>query len=297
MSRGPTIAVVTPCLNQAPYVDATLRSVLDGIEPPDEYVVVDGGSSDGSIKLIERHSNRLSWWVSEADDGQYAAIDKGFKHTSGEVMAWLNGGDLFMPWTLSLVREVFHRFPEIQWLTSQRPLIVDDHDHVVSCEFIGGFARRSFEAGVNLPGGDWFSRAGIQQESTFWRRNLWERAGGGLSPTLQYAGDFELWQRFFEHAEPYSLDAPLGAHRVHAGQKTQDLDRYVAEARGVLGTRDAAALQQRARRWTYNVLGRRPLRRLPVTIAGPLVHFGLLHRTRTVVWHEGDWKITRDYAV
>jgi glycosyltransferase involved in cell wall biosynthesis len=300
VTSEPSLAIVTPSMNQVDLIEATLLSVLDGGSPPEELVVVDGGSTDGTAKIVERYSERLSWWVSERDGGQYDAVEKGFAHTQSDVMGWLNAGDLFMPWTISVVRELFATFPHVDWLTTQRPLIADDQGRIVSCEFIGGFAADSFRAGVNLPGGTWFARAGIQQESTFWRRSLWERAGERLATELHYAGDFELWLRFFEHARPYALDAPLAAHRVHAGQKTETLDQYVAEASRVLskaGYQIDGRLSDASRRTLYNALGRRPLRRLPRLVALPLEASGLLENVQTIVWREGDWKIVGDYAV
>lgn len=296
----PSIAIVTPCLNQAPYLEETIRSVLDGQDAPDEYVLVDGGSADGSVEVIERHAGRVTSWVSEPDAGQYDAIQKGFERTSGDVMAWLNGGDLYMPWTLSVVRELFAAFPELEWLTTQRPLIADDGGRIVSCEFVGAFGAGSFHAGVNLPGGAWFARAGVQQESTFWRRSLWELAGGRMATELQYAGDFELWLRFFEHAELHSLDAPLGAHRVHPNQKTEVLDAYAREAEAALraaGHAPGGGPAGTARRAVYHGLGRRPLRRMPSALMRPLRAAGLLHAAPTIVWRDGTWHVVRDYAV
>jgi hypothetical protein len=295
----PTISVVTTSLNQAQVMDATLRSVLDGSDAPDEYVVVDGGSTDGTADVVAEHAKRLTWWVSEPDDGQYAALDKGFARTTGDVMAWLNGGDLFMPWTVSVVRELFAEFPEMRWLTTQRPLTVDEGGRVVACEFVGAFAARSFFAGVNLPGSR-FARAGIQQESTFWRRSLWADAGGRLATELRYAGDFELWLRFFVHAAPYALDSPLAAHRVHEGQKSGVLAPYVAEAEEALrraGHSPGGGGSSAARRVVYGILGRRPLRRLPAAVAVPLRALGLLHATTTIVWRGGSWHTMRDYVV
>lgn len=300
MSAEPSLAIVTPSMNQVAFIEATLLSVLDGSSLPEEFVVVDGGSTDGTAEVVERYGERLAWWVSEGDGGQYDAIEKGFAHTQSDVMGWLNAGDLFMPWTISVVRELFATFPQVDWLTTQRPLIADDQGRIVSCEFIGGFAADSFRAGVNLPGGTWFARAGIQQESTFWRRSLWNRAGARLATDLRYAGDFELWLRFFEHAQLYALDAPLAAHRVHAGQKTETLDSYVAEASRVLsgaGYHTGGMLSHSSRRTLYNALGRRPLRRLPRLVALPLEASGLLANVQTIVWREGNWKIVSDYAV
>jgi GT2 family glycosyltransferase len=293
-----TISVVTPSLDQGSFLEETIRSVLDAPTPPAEYVVVDGGSTDDSVAILERYDGRLTAWSSEPDDGMYDAIHKGFARTSGDVMAWLNAGDTYQPWTLSVVQELFAAFPELEWLTTQRPLTLDEAGRVVACEFVGGYAADSFRAGVNLPGGDWFARAGIQQESTFWRRSLWERTGGRLSASLQYAGDFELWLRFFDAgAALVSLDAPLAAHRVHRGQKTTTLDAYVAEATAALesaghGRPGGSAL----RRLAYVTLGRRPLRKLPRPLARGLVAAGGLSEVETIVWRDGGWQLARDYA-
>jgi hypothetical protein len=300
VAATPRISVVTPALNQAPYIEATLESVLAGSRAAAEYLVLDGGSTDGTAELIEKHADRLTSWSSGPDDGQYDAVDRGLRKTTGDVMCWLNAGDVFLPWTLALVSEILTKFPEIEWLTTQRPLVIDEAGIAVQSEYVGGFARASFRAGVNLPGGDWFARAGIQQESTFWRRSLWDRAGGRLATELRYAGDFELWLRFLDHAEPYAVDVPLGAHRVHAQQKTETLEPYVAEAVAVLEAAGAAPQRgawSTARRLVYHGLGRRPLRRLPAPLALPLRGLGLLHRTRTVVWREGEWRLVDDHVV
>lgn len=300
MPEPPRISVVTPALNQAPYIEATLESVLGGKVAPAEYVVLDGGSTDGTAEIVAAHAGRLTAWTSGPDDGQYDAISRGFEQTTGDVMAWLNAGDVFLPWTLALVGELFAAFPQIEWLTTQRPLVIDERGLAVQSEYVGGYARRSFRAGVNLPGGDWFARAGIQQESTFWRRSLWERAGGRLATDLRYAGDFELWLRFLDQAEPYAVDVPLGAHRVHELQKTETLEPYVAEAVAVLaaaGAAPARGARSTARRLAYHTLGRRPLRRLPAPLALSLRALGVLHRTRTVVWRDGEWRLVDDHVV
>jgi glycosyltransferase involved in cell wall biosynthesis len=298
VAARPSISVVTPALNQARWVEATLRSVLDGSAAPAEYVVLDGGSTDGTAETIARFGERLTAWESRPDGGQYDAIMRGFEQTTGDVMGWLNAGDVFLPWALQLAGDLFARFPQLEWLTTQRPVVLDEEGVAVQSEYVGGFARDSFRAGVNLPGGDWFARAGIQQESTFWRRSLWERAGGRIATELRYAGDFELWLRFFEHAEPYAVDVPLGAHRVHEQQKTETLAPYVAEARDALAAAGAApGGHGAARRFVYHALGRRPLRRLPTALALPLRAAGLLHRARTVVWRDGEWSLVDDYVV
>src|SRR3954464_13703841 len=94
----PRISIVTPSFNQARFLPETIRSVLGQNYPDLEYVVIDGGSTDGSAEVIRRHEDRLAQWVSEKDAGQYDAINKGFARTSGEIMGWLNSDDLYTPW-------------------------------------------------------------------------------------------------------------------------------------------------------------------------------------------------------
>ena len=112
----PRIAVVTPSLNQRAFVGETLRSVLDQGYPELEYVVVDGGSTDGSVEVIQEHAGRLAWWVSEPDRGHPNAINKGFAHTNGEIMCWINSSDTYYPWTFVTVAQIFEQLPEVEWI-------------------------------------------------------------------------------------------------------------------------------------------------------------------------------------
>lgn len=230
----PTISIVTPSYNQGEYLEATLRSVLEQSYPPSEYVVIDGGSTDSSVETIERYSGRLHHWVSKPDNGQYAAIQEGFEHTTGSIMGWLNSDDLYLPGTLETVAEIFAQHPSIAWISTLHRLDVDDRGRAIGITKVDGFMRRAFWRGEYLACAGYLSRGFIQQESTFWRRSLWEAAGGYIDTTLNYAGDFELWARFYQHALLYGVNAPLGGFRYHEGQKTQNIASYVEEAAAAL---------------------------------------------------------------
>jgi len=227
----PKISVVTPSFNQGKFLEETIRSVLDQHYPNLEYVIVDGGSTDGSIEIIRKYQDRLAYWVSEPDQGQYDAINKGFSHTTGAIMAWLNSDDKYVPWTFSAVADVMKGLPEIDWLTSLFHCFWDPQGRISRCETHPGFSRELVLQGGTLPGCGWPAWVFIQQESTFWRRPLWEKAGGRIDPSYSLAGDFDLWMRFAHHAELYCVPMPLAGFRQHPEQKTADMTGYLNQAR------------------------------------------------------------------
>jgi hypothetical protein len=215
----PRISIVTPSFNQGNFLEETIRSVLDQNYPNLEYIVVDGGSTDGSVEIIRRYEERLAWWVSEPDGGQYDAINKGFAHATGEIMGWI-------------VADLLTAQPQIEWLTSLFHLFWDEAGRVIRCEGHAGFSRELVLRGGTLPGCGWPAWSFIQQESTFWRRSLWERAGGRVNPAYSLAGDYDLWMRFAKLAQLYSAHAPLAGFRQHPRQQTaRHMDEYLRQAR------------------------------------------------------------------
>jgi peptidoglycan/xylan/chitin deacetylase (PgdA/CDA1 family)/glycosyltransferase involved in cell wall biosynthesis len=234
----PCISVVTPSFQQAQFLEETMSSVLNQNYPDTEYIVIDGGSTDGSVDIIRRYSNRLAYWVSEPDRGQYHAINKGFQRTTGEVMAWINSSDKYTPWAFRVVGEIFSSFPEVRWLTTLYPLCWNERGLAVQCERLEGFNPEAFFRGRNLAGEgrSEFGTCFIEQESTFWRRSLWEQAGAHLDDDLKLAGDFELWARFFEYADLYAVVTPLAGFRFHREQKiATSRNEYYQEAESILG--------------------------------------------------------------
>lgn len=217
-------SIVTPSFNQSSYLLATMESVLSqGVNL--EYVVMDGGSTDGSREIIESRSERLSYWESRKDAGQYDAINRGFEKTSGEIMGWLNSSDLYLPWTLATVRLIFEAHPEIQWLTSTMKACLTSDGTFENLWSNTGFSARRFYRGMHGgPGNSDF----LQQESCFWRRSLWDKIGGAIDLRHASAGDYWLWSRFFQHANVASVEAPLAAFRFHDAAKSVHT-RYEAE--------------------------------------------------------------------
>jgi glycosyltransferase involved in cell wall biosynthesis len=240
-----TLSIVTPSFNQAPFLEQGITSVLGQRYPALEYVIMDGGSTDGSVEIIERHSAQLAYWTSGPDGGHYAAVNAGFARTSGEIMAWLNADDQYLPWTFSVVTEVFEQFPEIEWVTTRWPLRWDKRGRAVRCAAREGYSREEFFRGAYVPGD---GRDVIQQESTFWRRSLWDRAGGNLDTSFPLGGDFELWARFFKLTELHGIDTPLGGFRVHGEQRSalqrEKYDSDVQRALALHGGRMPGALER-----------------------------------------------------
>jgi len=227
----PKISIVTPSYNQGKFLEDCMASVLNQGYANIEYVIIDGGSTDGSIDVIRNHEDRLAYWISEPDGGHFDALNKGFNKTTGEIMAWLNSDDKSTPWAFSIVAEIFNSFPQVEWLTSVYPLFWDKDGRAVACSYSGGFHRKAFYKGANLLGRKWYARCWIQQESTFWRRSLWNRAGACVDSTLRVAGDFELWARFYQYADLYGVATPLGGFRDHGNQITAHrMEEYRAVA-------------------------------------------------------------------
>lgn len=224
-NRFSRFTMVTPNWNGQAYLKPCLESVLDQDYPDLEYVVVDGESTDGSRALIERYRSDLAGFICEKDDGHADALNKGFAASSGEIMGWINSDDTLLPGTLHFVNRLFQARPDIDWITG-RPSSMNADGQV---EWMGAarpWSRLRFLSGDC----EW-----IQQESTFWRRSLWDAAGGRLDTDFSLANDFELWTRFFRYAELHTVDRPLGCFRVRPGQRSIVFKaRYDVEADAVL---------------------------------------------------------------
>jgi glycosyltransferase involved in cell wall biosynthesis len=200
----PTITVVTPSFNQGQYLEEALRSVLDQDYPKLEYIVLDGGSDDGSAEIIERFSDRLAYWRSTPDDGQAAALKEGFDRATGDILTWLNSDDRLSPDALQAVATT--------WQRHRGNVMV-----VGGCQLFDASGRgmrhlASFQDALDNPqpmplnrifdlARHWFPGEFYYQPEVFFPRAAYE-AIGGIDPSYYYTMDYDLWARFALHGTP-----------------------------------------------------------------------------------------------
>jgi hypothetical protein len=213
----PKITLVTAVYNGEEYLEATMRSIVNQGYPNLEYIVVDDGSTDGTAEIIRKYEGAVSCWFSQANQGLYAALNAGFARSTGEIMGWLNSSDMLQVNGLFTVGSIFRELRDVEWITG-RPTKISATGMTIDVLAVPRWSRGRFLAGANKY---------IQQESTFWRRSLWERAGGRLSTEYRAEGDFELWVRFFRHARLHSVNALIGGYRLHdAALSSSNMERY-----------------------------------------------------------------------
>lgn len=223
MELWPTISVITPSFNQAGFLERTIRSVLDQNYPNLEYIIVDGGSTDGSLEIIRKYEERLAWWCSEPDGGQSDALNKGFGRATGEIVGWLNSDDLYCPGALGKVGRYLDCHPEVDAVHGSL-YIIDGEDRLLDAYWSGPFglaqATYIFHVGLNF-----------HQQTLFWRRELLERAGT-IDRTLRFSMDRDFIIRLLMNGRFGALRGYLGAFRVHDQAKSSTiLEVSVAEDR------------------------------------------------------------------
>jgi len=210
----PRITLVTPSYNQALYLEDTILSVLSQGYPNLQFGVIDGGSTDGSIDILEQYRDRLDFLVIEEDDGQTQAINKGLKRATGQIVGWLCSDDMLMPNALNAVGSHFKNHPEDDWVAGAcRMIEADDQPREViqpgGSFSIDGVLLRDEDHPFDLP-----------QPSVFWRRSLHQELGY-LDESLHYCMDFEFWLRLIRSGRrPAMIHQALSEYRLHESSKT-----------------------------------------------------------------------------
>jgi GT2 family glycosyltransferase len=204
----PLVSIITPSFNQARYLEATVQSVLSQDYTPIEYILIDGASTDGSAEIIRKHKDRFAYWVSEKDSGQSEAINRGLSRAKGEIVAWLNSDDYYLPNTISEVVKCFEANPNVVMIYGDM-LAVDEHGQTTN---ILKYKQLSLE--------DLLCFQIIGQPSVFFRRAALEKAGL-LDPTLHFLLDHHLWIRIARQGKILHVPQIWSAARYHAEAKNR----------------------------------------------------------------------------
>lgn len=204
----PKISIITPSYNQGQFLEETIQSVLDQNYPGLEYVIIDGGSTDNSVEVIKKYEKRLAYWVSEKDDGQTDAINKGIRRSTGELIGWLNSDDIYVRGALFKVANAFRKSPECVVVHGDRILIGADNA-VLGWSALPPFNPQKY--GFN-----------VCSETAFWRRDAAERVGE-LNTRLRFAMDLEFFSRLYKTGKFCKLNDFIGCFRCHADSKSSTI--------------------------------------------------------------------------
>lgn len=212
MSRLPKISIITPSFNQGQFIEQTIQSVLSQNYSNLEYIVMDGGSTDNTVEILKKYEGKLKWF-SEKDKGQSDAINKGFKMATGDIIAWINSDDYYLPGTLQKVSKYFDLHKDTKWITGNYEIVDENGKQIQS------YVRKYKNILRSLPFRNTLYIANyINQPSTFWRRSLLQEVGY-VNENYHFCMDYDLWLRFMKISSPAIINTPLSAFRIHSTSK------------------------------------------------------------------------------
>ena len=216
MNQFPLVSIVTPSFNQGRYLEETIRSVLRQDYPSVEYIIIDGGSSDGSVDIIKKYEDRLAYWVSEKDRGQTHALIKGFSRAKGVYMGWLCSDDTLEPSMIKISVHYLKKNPSLGMTFGDR-IRIDAKGNIYSLDRFPAFKPRYLRWGISIP-----------QETVLFRRDVYEKVGG-LDESLQMVMDFDLWCKINKNYPIVHIPAFLGRFRAHGVNKSSVFSEQVKD--------------------------------------------------------------------
>ena len=220
----PLVSIVTPTYNSEKYLDQNIESIIDQNYENIEHIIVDGGSTDGTLKILQRFEDDYNMrWISEPDNGMYDAIEKGFDMASGSIYAWLNSDDMYLPWAVEIAVKYLTQ-DGVEWITGHPAHWNKDGILYYVNPLRPHFRRKWIKKG-------WYHGEALgwmQQESMFWTENLWNK-NGGFPEDAGLAGDYYLWMKFAEISDLKQVGTVISGFREHGNQLTADMDEYSSE--------------------------------------------------------------------
>jgi len=222
--NGPCVSVITPNFNMVRYLSETMESVLSNVRIGDEYFIIDGGSTDGSVDVIRKYESRLAGWISEPDCGYADALAKGFARATGDILCWINAGDLLLPGALDAARKAFAE-------TSADMIFGDDFYIDEEGKVIFLSRGQVTDLCTAMLYGGWTPL----QDACFWTRDLYHRVEG-IDPTLRHAADYDLFLRMALRGTCHYVPITFSSFRRHPGQKSiAGAPAYQAERSAIRG--------------------------------------------------------------
>lgn len=218
-SSWPKISIVTPSFNQAEFLERTILSVLNQNYPNLEYIIIDGGSTDGSVEIIKKYERYLTFWVSEKDEGQADAINKGFKKSNGEILGWINSDDTYERNALYAIAMCFLHNPDVSFVYGDAKIIDSDDNVIYEHKSVPANTRSLIYDGCNL-----------NQASAFWKRDAFFDCGM-LNKNLVCAMEYELFYKIFSTKKVKHIRRVIANLRIHPLTKSIQLLNVLAKER------------------------------------------------------------------
>lgn len=229
-------SIVTPSYNCGRFIAETIESVLSQKGDFEiDYFVVDGASPDGTVEILKKYDSAVRSgsfacrcrkiafrWVSEKDGGMYDAVNRGFSGSGGDVFAYINADDVYLPGAFAVMARIFSQMPEVSWVKGITSYI-DENSNITRAGRCYIYDREYIKNGIYGVAAHF-----IQQDSIFWRRCLW-RESGGIDAGLRFAGDYDLWMKFAARADLYSVAAKVSCFRSVPGQLSENIGKYTDE--------------------------------------------------------------------